>query len=403
MSDGWYVRRDGKQIGPISDAKLRSLAAKGRLSPDDLVCRAGSSEWMPSGTIKGILASSPGNGSSGAANEGAPGPTDPLAVLQAEKAKIQSTSLPQACAEFGRAFYERIDHSAVDSASQQLGPLIKQIDSLLSVLAQQTVPGSSADPSKPASQWATEAGMAKATEKELRKKYAQLGKRAYDLGDHPVSCKDECFRIRALTSRDTAITQQIAQLKQKAATKATRKPSEGIAAKALQSLEEFARGILDIGHRVLLSAPVVCMLAVLIPPIGVFLIWRHPTWGKFSKIRWATLSLVCFLSLLMIETTKHVAGTGLGVAAEAARWVGSGVYDFAASNGILPPDKKPKWLAGSATEWVEEPPLVQVDGAPPPEEPTPVAESPPSAPKPTPPEPESFDAFRGEGSATSLL
>jgi uncharacterized protein (TIGR03067 family) len=400
MTDGWYVRRDGKEIGPISDGELRSLATRGDLSPDDLVWKKGLNEWANAGTVTGLFPSSLGNGSSGAANGGALRPPDPLAALQEEKAKIQSTSLPQAYAEFGRAFYERVDHAVADSVPQEVVPLIKQIDGLLSVLTQQIAPASSADPSKPASQWATGSAMAKATEKEIRKKYAQLGKRAYDRGDHPASCKEEVLTIRALTSRDAAITQQIAALKQKAAVKAARKPNDDIAAKAMQSLEDLGHGLLDVGHGLLFSTAVVCLLAVLVPPIGLFLIWRHPTWGKFSKIRWATISAVCFLSLLMIETTKHVAGTGLGVVAEGARVVGSGVYDFAASNGIVTPEKKPKWLAGSAKEWVKEPPLVQLDGDTPPPPPAQASAPPPSAPKPTPPQAVTFDSFRGEWKAT---
>jgi len=355
---------------------------------------------MKAGDCEGLFPSSQENGDSDGSAGVIMRSPDPLTALQAEKAKIHSSSLPQAYAEFGKAVYERVDHAAADSVPQELVPLIKQIDSLLSVLAQQTAPASSADPSRPASQWANGSAMAKATEKEVRKKYIQLGKRAYDHGDHPAPCKDQVLTIRALTSRDAAITQQIAALKQNMAARAARSPKDSRVAKAMQSLTDLACGALELGRDLLFAAPVVCLLAVLLPPIGLFLIWRHPTWGKFSKIRWTTISAVCFLSLLMIETTKHVAGTGLGVVAEGVRVAGSGIYDFAASNGIVPPEKKPKWLAASAKEWVEEPPPVQIDWGNTLPASTPAPSPTPSALNPATPRLVTFDDFRGEWKAT---
>jgi hypothetical protein len=41
----WYVARDGKQTGPISDAEIRAIAGHGYFRPTDLVWRPGFSEW----------------------------------------------------------------------------------------------------------------------------------------------------------------------------------------------------------------------------------------------------------------------------------------------------------------------------------------------------------------------
>ena len=406
MEFGWHYCRDGKQIGPISGVALRVLVDGGGLRAEDIVWKEGMAGWKKAGTIKGLFPKSDMSSAQGTDDYSdeffvqAEKPADLLGALQVEKATIQSASLPQAYVDFGQALYERVDHSLPDSVPDELAPIIKQVDSLLSVLARQTAPFLSSDPSRPASQLATGPAMAKATEKEVRKKYAQLGKRAYDRGDHPASCKDEVLNIRAFTSRDVAITQQIAALKQKAAAKAARRPGDDIVTKGLQLLEDLAYRVLDLGRALLFSAPVVCLLAVLVPPIGLFLIWRHPTWGKFSKMRWTTISVVCFLSLLMIETTIHVAGTGLGIVTDGVRVAGSSIFDYAAANGIVPAEKKPKWLGGPANEWVEEPLVVQTDVGTPPSVSTPAPSLIPSAPKAAPPQAVTLDAFRGEWKAT---
>lgn len=43
----WYVARDGKQTGPISEAEIRAIAAHGYFRATDLVWRPGFSEWRP--------------------------------------------------------------------------------------------------------------------------------------------------------------------------------------------------------------------------------------------------------------------------------------------------------------------------------------------------------------------
>jgi hypothetical protein len=43
----WYIARDGKQTGPISDPEIGAIAAHGYFRVTDLVWRAGFSEWQP--------------------------------------------------------------------------------------------------------------------------------------------------------------------------------------------------------------------------------------------------------------------------------------------------------------------------------------------------------------------
>jgi hypothetical protein len=43
----WYLARDGKQFGPISEAEMTKLVEQGHLQPNDLVWRDGFSDWRP--------------------------------------------------------------------------------------------------------------------------------------------------------------------------------------------------------------------------------------------------------------------------------------------------------------------------------------------------------------------
>jgi hypothetical protein len=47
----WYVARDGRQHGPISDMEMRKLVELGHLRPADLIWRAGFADWRPAHTV----------------------------------------------------------------------------------------------------------------------------------------------------------------------------------------------------------------------------------------------------------------------------------------------------------------------------------------------------------------
>lgn len=49
----WYASIDGQQIGPLTSADIRSMAASGQLRPDSYVCRDGS-DWVPASRVKGL-------------------------------------------------------------------------------------------------------------------------------------------------------------------------------------------------------------------------------------------------------------------------------------------------------------------------------------------------------------
>ncbi len=47
----WYIARDGKQHGPLSDVEMRTFVSQGHLKPTDLIWRAGFPDWRPAPTV----------------------------------------------------------------------------------------------------------------------------------------------------------------------------------------------------------------------------------------------------------------------------------------------------------------------------------------------------------------
>jgi len=42
----WYIARDGKQHGPLTEIELRTFIAHNYLRPTDLIWRPGMTEWQ---------------------------------------------------------------------------------------------------------------------------------------------------------------------------------------------------------------------------------------------------------------------------------------------------------------------------------------------------------------------
>ncbi len=51
----WYYARNQQQVGPLSSAQLRELAAAGTLLPTDLVLRSGTEKWVAASRVKGLF------------------------------------------------------------------------------------------------------------------------------------------------------------------------------------------------------------------------------------------------------------------------------------------------------------------------------------------------------------
>src|SRR5437588_3698504 len=59
MAEEWYFTTSGQQMGPVSGARLRDMAAQGNLQPTDLVWKDGMSSWTPAGATRGLFPSQP--------------------------------------------------------------------------------------------------------------------------------------------------------------------------------------------------------------------------------------------------------------------------------------------------------------------------------------------------------
>ena len=55
MAQQWYWMQGGQKRGPVEDAGLRQLAAKGQLKPTDMIWREGLPNWVPAGNVKGLF------------------------------------------------------------------------------------------------------------------------------------------------------------------------------------------------------------------------------------------------------------------------------------------------------------------------------------------------------------
>jgi hypothetical protein len=51
MSTEWYYGRDGQRGGPVDLAQLQAMAQRGELKPDDLVWRAGMTDWLKAAEV----------------------------------------------------------------------------------------------------------------------------------------------------------------------------------------------------------------------------------------------------------------------------------------------------------------------------------------------------------------
>lgn len=47
----WYIARDGKQHGPLTDVEMRTFVSHNYLRPTDLIWRPGMAEWQPAPTV----------------------------------------------------------------------------------------------------------------------------------------------------------------------------------------------------------------------------------------------------------------------------------------------------------------------------------------------------------------
>jgi Mg-chelatase subunit ChlD len=55
----WHYSRQGAVFGPVTSDQLRDLARDGNLLPDDLLCRQGTTKWVPARRVTGLFPEAP--------------------------------------------------------------------------------------------------------------------------------------------------------------------------------------------------------------------------------------------------------------------------------------------------------------------------------------------------------
>lgn len=83
----WYLAREGKQVGPVSDLELRKIVELGHLRPTDLVWRQGLPEWTPAAKVFPQLAAPP---------PAPPPPPKPPVQQQTQPGQPKETVTPRA-------------------------------------------------------------------------------------------------------------------------------------------------------------------------------------------------------------------------------------------------------------------------------------------------------------------
>ena len=90
MASEWFCQIAGAELGPLSGQQVKTMAAQGRLHPDDVLRRGADGPWLPAGRVKGLFP---------ADQPAAETPTAPAAEAPAESkppAKKIAKSLPVA-------------------------------------------------------------------------------------------------------------------------------------------------------------------------------------------------------------------------------------------------------------------------------------------------------------------
>jgi hypothetical protein len=126
----WFIARDGKQHGPISDVEMKKLVELGHLRPTDLVWRHGFPDWRPSTVVFPSQPATPSQPSPGPVYP-APQHTEPVVHPQVSQSQVQQSQVQSAQArpatvtqgdwqpsatQFGTKQPERQRHQSFDIA-----------------------------------------------------------------------------------------------------------------------------------------------------------------------------------------------------------------------------------------------------------------------------------------------
>ena len=300
MANQWHYNLYGQQLGPISDSELRKLANDGTLKTEDLIWKEGMAEWRKAGSMKGLfqkstpppippspivptepeLVPSSPEKKAGASFGASAKLAGQLTAKKTELTKIQQVSLPGQYVVFGSQAFEegmqRNEHKSLSAEIERLNNTISELEK--------------SDANQPEAKTFTDKAMAlggkavtttklKAAQLQRRQKFIHLGKSIFKSGKTPIGCESQKVEIDKLLARSGELQSEMADIK--------------------GTLTGHGREAAASGRSLLSSSAVVASLAILCAPIGLFLIWRHPTWEREKKLKWTGVSFACLMGYLL--------------------------------------------------------------------------------------------------------
>ena len=94
----WYIAREGKQHGPLSDVEMRTFVAQGHLKPTDLIWRPGFADWRPAPAVFPFQQPEPAPAAPRPTTQDAD-PSRPAALLRGQRsgarAHVRAESFPR--------------------------------------------------------------------------------------------------------------------------------------------------------------------------------------------------------------------------------------------------------------------------------------------------------------------
>ena len=119
MSDKeWYYYQNGESRGPVSFAELQGLLAGGLITANDLVCKAGMSNWVAAGQVEGLA-------------QPAAAPPPPVA---APPAAAPAVAAPAVAAPAGPGMGERLQQIAESRDLVETMPHLRMVQRFLEML-----------------------------------------------------------------------------------------------------------------------------------------------------------------------------------------------------------------------------------------------------------------------------
>jgi len=303
MENQWFYKRDGQRQGPINDSELRMLAEDGGLSTEDLVWKEGLEEWRKASSLKGLFPKShqstpppipliagqenasaladatPSQQSSVSFGQSAKLAGD-LAAKQSEITKINRLTLPAHYARIGSHAYElgieKTQHRKLFEEIDHLNYTIREFEKAIEEAPQTTT---FMDKAKSLAGKTVMTTKSKNAQFRRRRKLLALGKAVFESGNTPDACNADKTAVAKLLSRKNQLDYEIAALK--------------------EQLSEQGRRATKAGRSLFTSTAIVIAAATCCAPIGLFLIWRHPTWSNRMKVVSGGVTFLWMSSLLL--------------------------------------------------------------------------------------------------------